>query len=44
MFVHCDGGYRASVAGSLLNRSGKTVTVVSGDLAEAEQAGLPISA
>ncbi len=42
VFVHCASGYRASIAGSLLDRSGKTVTVVSGDFAEAERAGLPI--
>ena len=43
VFVHCASGYRAAIAGSLLDRNGKTVTVVSGDFAEAEQAGLPIT-
>ena len=43
VFVHCGSGYRASIAASLLDRAGKTVTVVDGNFAEAEPAGLPIA-
>jgi len=42
IFVHCGSGYRASIAGSLLDRAGKTVTVVDGNFTEAEPAGLPV--
>ncbi len=43
VFVHCGSGYRASIAGSLLDRAGKNVTVVDGHFSEAEPAGLPIA-
>ena len=43
VFVHCGSGYRASIAASLLDRAGKTGTVVDGNFAEAEPAGLPIA-
>jgi len=42
VFVHCGSGSRASIAGSLLDRAGKTVTVVDGNFAEAEPAELPV--
>ncbi len=43
VWVHCASGYRASIAASMLDRAGKTITAISGDFAEAEQAGLPVT-
>ncbi len=43
VWVHCASGYRASIAASMLDRAGKTITAISGDFAEAEKAGLPIT-
>ncbi len=42
VWVHCAAGYRASVAGSLLARAGRTVMVVSDQFANAVDAGLDI--
>lgn len=41
-WVHCGVGYRASVAASLLDRSGHSVVLVDDDFSNAEAAGLPI--
>ena len=43
VWVHCQGGYRASVAASLLQAAGHTVTVVDDDFAGAAAAGLPLT-
>ncbi len=43
VWVHCASGYRASIAASLLDRAGKTITAVSGDFSDAEKAGLPVT-
>jgi glyoxylase-like metal-dependent hydrolase (beta-lactamase superfamily II)/rhodanese-related sulfurtransferase len=42
VWVHCAAGYRASVAGSLLARAGRTVMVVSDQFTNAVDAGLDI--
>ena len=42
VWVHCAAGYRASVAGSLLARAGRTVMVVSDQFTHAVDAGLDI--
>jgi hydroxyacylglutathione hydrolase len=43
VWVHCQGGYRASVAASLLQAAGHTVTIVDDDFAGAAAAGLPLT-
>lgn len=40
VWVHCQGGYRASVAASLLDAAGLPVVLVDDELARAQQAGL----
>ncbi len=35
LWVHCQGGYRASIAASLLQAAGHTVTAVDGDFGRA---------
>ncbi|HYB49064.1 MAG TPA: rhodanese-like domain-containing protein, partial [Streptosporangiaceae bacterium] len=42
LWVYCQGGYRASIAASLLQAAGHTVTAVDGDFARAASAGLTI--
>lgn len=42
VWAHCAAGYRASVAGSLLARAGRTVMVVSDQFTNAVDAGLDI--
>jgi hydroxyacylglutathione hydrolase len=43
--VHCAGGYRSSIAASLLQQQGFTdVSELAGGIAAWEAAGLPISA
>jgi rhodanese-related sulfurtransferase len=43
VLVHCAGGYRSSVAASLLQRHGFTdVSEIAGGLAAWEAAGLPV--
>ncbi|MDA8331348.1 MAG: rhodanese-like domain-containing protein [Candidatus Dormibacteraeota bacterium] len=42
IFVHCGIGYRASVAASLLDRAGHSVTLVDDDFNNAERVGLPL--
>jgi hydroxyacylglutathione hydrolase len=43
VWVHCASGYRATIAGSVLDRAGKTVTVIADSFDEAAGAGLPLS-
>ena len=40
--VHCASGYRASIAASLLDRAGRSVTLIDDDWANAASSGLPI--
>jgi hydroxyacylglutathione hydrolase len=40
LWVHCQGGYRASIAASLLQAAGRTVTAVDDDFGRAATAGL----
>jgi hydroxyacylglutathione hydrolase len=42
VWVHCASGYRATIAGSILDRAGKTVTVIADSFASAAAACLPI--
>jgi hydroxyacylglutathione hydrolase len=43
LWVHCRGSYRASIAASLLQAAGHTVTVIDDDFARAADAGLPLT-
>lgn len=43
VWVHCAGGYRASVAASVLAAHGRTVTAVDDQLGNAERAGLALA-
>jgi hydroxyacylglutathione hydrolase len=43
IWVHCQAGYRASVAASILHAAGHAVTAVDDDFARAALAGLPIT-
>ena len=43
LWVHCKGGYRASIAASLLQAAGHTVTVIDDDFSRAADAGLPLT-
>ena len=43
IWVHCQAGYRASVAASLLNAAGRTVTAVDDDFSRAALTGLPLT-
>jgi hydroxyacylglutathione hydrolase len=43
LWVHCQAGYRASIAASLLQAAGHTVTAVDDDFGHAADAGLPIT-
>ncbi len=43
VWVHCQAGYRASVAASLLAAAGHRVTLVDDDFARAAAAGLPLT-
>lgn len=40
--VHCQSGYRASIAASLLHRAGHDVVVIDDDFDHVERAGLPV--
>ena len=42
VWVHCEAGYRASVAASFLDAAGRTVVAVDDEYARAARAGLPI--
>jgi hydroxyacylglutathione hydrolase len=43
VWVHCQGGYRASVAASFLQAAGHAVTIVDDDFGQAGAAGLPLT-
>jgi hydroxyacylglutathione hydrolase len=43
VWVHCEAGYRASVAASFLDAAGRTVVAVDDEFARAARAGLPIA-
>jgi hydroxyacylglutathione hydrolase len=43
VWVHCQGGYRASIAASLLHAAGHDVTAVDGDFGSAAAVGLALS-
>ena len=43
VWVHCQGGYRASIAASLLLAAGRPVTAVDDDFGRAADAGLPVT-
>jgi len=43
LWVHCQGGYRASIAASLLQAAGHTVTIIDDDFSRAADAGLPLT-
>jgi glyoxylase-like metal-dependent hydrolase (beta-lactamase superfamily II)/rhodanese-related sulfurtransferase len=42
LWVHCQAGYRASIAASLLHATGHVVTAIDDDFARAAQAGLSV--
>ena len=42
VWVHCEAGYRASVAASFLDAAGRTVVAVDDEYTRAARAGLPI--
>jgi hydroxyacylglutathione hydrolase len=42
VWVHCAGGFRASIAASILDAAGKTVTAIADDFDQAESQGLPL--
>ena len=42
VWVHCAGGYRASIAASMLDASGRTPVAVDDSFDNAEQAGVPL--
>jgi glyoxylase-like metal-dependent hydrolase (beta-lactamase superfamily II)/rhodanese-related sulfurtransferase len=43
IWVHCQAGYRASVAASLLHAAGHAVTAIDDDFSRAALAGLPVT-
>jgi hydroxyacylglutathione hydrolase len=43
IWVHCEAGYRASVAASFLDAAGRTVVAVDDEYERASRAGLPVS-
>jgi hydroxyacylglutathione hydrolase len=43
IWVHCQAGYRASVAASILNAAGRTVTAIDDDFNRAALTGLPLT-
>ena len=43
IWVHCQAGYRASVAASLLDAAGHAVTAIDDDFGSAARAGLPVT-
>jgi hydroxyacylglutathione hydrolase len=43
LWVHCQAGYRASIAASLLHAAGHAVTAVDDDFGRAAGAGLPVA-
>ena len=43
IWVHCQAGYRADVAASILHAAGREVTAIDDDFSRAAQAGLPLT-
>jgi hydroxyacylglutathione hydrolase len=43
IWVHCQAGYRASIAASILHAAGREVTAIDDDYHRAAQAGLPLT-
>jgi rhodanese-related sulfurtransferase len=43
LWVHCQAGYRASIAASILQASGNEVTAIDDDFGAAWRAGLPMA-
>ena len=43
VWVHCQAGYRASVAASILDAAGHVVTAIDDDFGNAARAGLPVT-
>jgi rhodanese-related sulfurtransferase len=43
IWVHCQAGYRASVAASLLHAAGHQVTAIDDEFGQAARAGLPVT-
>jgi len=43
IWVHCQAGYRAAIAASILHAAGREVTAVDDDYQRAAQAGLPVT-
>ena len=43
VWVHCQAGYRASIAASILHAAGREVTAIDDDYHRAAQAGLPLT-
>jgi hydroxyacylglutathione hydrolase len=43
VWVHCQAGYRASVAASLLHAAGHPVTAIDDEFGRAALAGLPVA-
>jgi hydroxyacylglutathione hydrolase len=43
LWVHCQAGYRASVAASILHAAGYAVTAIDDDFSHAARAGLPLT-
>jgi glyoxylase-like metal-dependent hydrolase (beta-lactamase superfamily II)/rhodanese-related sulfurtransferase len=42
VWVHCEAGYRASIAASMLDAAGRSVVAVDDSFANSEKAGLPL--
>ena len=42
VWVHCEAGYRASVAASFLDAAGRTVVAIDDEYARAARTGLPL--
>jgi rhodanese-related sulfurtransferase len=42
VWVHCEAGYRASVAASFLDAAGRTVVAVDDEFPRAARVGLPV--
>ena len=42
VWVHCAGGYRATVAAGLLDRAGRDVVLVDDDFAQVRELGIPL--
>lgn len=43
LFVHCQSGYRASIAASLLDRAGRDVVLIDDDFDNAADSGIPLN-